>query len=216
MHKTLLRTKISGTLLLLVLLVASWFFLIRPQMSSPEKVAQQQLQAENEYQQTQQKLLTLQKAKKNVKGWQKKANKLSTKFPSTVDPANISASVYAAAKRAGIPANKITNIAVGVAVPFDPANPTAGSTGAPTSPPASVPPTPAPSGGTGGGASPQAMKLPVTITITGTVRDAGNLAQKMVTSPKYFAVNSILTAGQTVTLDTYTLLLPPLPKAPAQ
>lgn len=211
MQRQLLRTRILGIISLVAVFAACWFVLIRPVMDRPDQIAAKQVEAQNQYAQATAQIEALKKAQKNIGAVKKDAKKLTNKFPSTVDPTAISASVYAAAERSGIPASAVVGVDVGQAGPYQPGQ----SNG-------TASPTPAPSSSTSGNNQNTIMQMGVKITINAPIGRTGAFAKQLTSGARMFTISSITTSsaaggssGQTV-IEAKTYLLPPLPAAPSK
>lgn len=203
MKRMILRERIFGIIVVLLALIVSWFLVISPRISQPgtinaEAAAQnaQAAQYSTKIGQIKAKQADLAKKKAEV-------NKLNKQFPQSGEPTEITAAVYNAASRAGIPRSKVA-ITVQKPQPL--------SAAATTAAPAAGAPADATTGSFVSGVTIVLSNVPVSQ--VGTFTQTLKNGSRSILTSEVSTANTLATTGvkaaSTTTVTAASVLLPPM------
>ena len=210
--------KLLGTLGLVVLLVASWFFLLSPQMDKVSDIKAQTEQTQMENTAKQAEISDLEQKEQQLPAAIAAATRLTDKFPPTAEQAALFSEIKRIAADAGIPEDNVTALT--------PAVPQKGSSDG------SVGVAEDPNAGSGAGDAAagqpgEIASMMVDITVTGAERQLVNFVNGLENADRSYLLSNVSYSpvseeggGQTfsMSISGNMFLLPPLvdPTAPQQ
>ena len=228
--KALTKDKVIGYIVVLLTLLLSYFFLIRPAQGQEAELIAQTQTNQQKLAQLKDQQQTLRQEEQLIALEQSEAELLSQRFPPRADATTVTAIVESVAAQSGV---TVTQISVESPKAITEENKDQNATPNPTATPS---PTPTPSatasgaaGSSGQGGNPalggEIYEVGISITITGTPAQAGVFVQNLETAERTIYTRAITSSAASQsdgtpggvtsqTIGAFTFLLPPLNVTP--
>lgn len=195
-------TKITGSLVLLVVVALGWTVVVGPETGALSAAREEVISIRDQNTLLAGQLAALERQRESLAKTRKAARDIAVKFPPTADQPGLFEEVAAAAVGSGIGAEGVTNLA--------PTPPVVGGGTAGAPAPAGTPP---------GAAAPGAglARQAVTVAVTGTYDQTEQLLANLENMPRAYLVTDVSLAGDTeggvytTTITGDMFVMPPIP-----
>lgn len=186
--RRLRRTQLVGLMVLVVLVAASWYFLLGPRFGEPDTIQDQVAATLDQKSLIDQQTLALQRRQRYLPVAEQEVNSLDAKFPAPedADAASLGLAMSEAAEGAGITESAIT---LSIADP-QPVTPADGQSTDPNQPA----PSPAPEQPVSPGAAPTVQMSAFSITAVGSASQLGDFMTNLHDLPQALALDDVAVA----------------------